>query len=51
MMKAQLALVTLAAFALAACDAPQQPQPDPTATGGVDVTVDDCPRADGQPCR
>lgn len=41
------------ALALPACapEAPQeQPEPEFTA-GGVDTTVDDCPRADGQPCR
>lgn len=33
-------------------EAPQEQQPEPEFTaGGVDETVDDCPRADGQPCR
>lgn len=54
-MNTKLALAALAALALsaAACTPPQSHhQPDPNATGGgVDETVDDCPRADGQPCR
>lgn len=54
-MNKKLALAAMAALALAApaCTAPQShQQPDPNATGGgVDETVDECPRADGQPCR
>lgn len=54
-MNKKLALAAMAALALAApaCTALQShQQPDPNATGGgVDETVDECPRADGQPCR
>lgn len=51
--KFALAALAALAFATPACTPPQShQQPDPNATaGGVDETVDECPRADGQPCR
>lgn len=44
-------ILFLPVLLLAACERPIDPvpQPEPTATHTSDV--DDCPRADGQPCR
>ncbi len=36
---------------LAACVEREAPTPQPTATGTGSAPVDECPRADGQPCR
>ncbi|MFZ5725560.1 MAG: hypothetical protein ACOY4C_04020 [Pseudomonadota bacterium] len=43
-----LAAVPALALSLAACDDSPPPQPDPNAPVIVD---DECPRADGEPCR
>ncbi len=48
MKKRIFALAGLCLLTLAACDADPAPQPDPSAPVVVD---EECPRADGQPCR
>jgi hypothetical protein len=47
------ALVALALTVVACSGSNEnpQPQPEPTTTNGGDRSVDECPRADGTPCR
>jgi hypothetical protein len=47
MKKRIFALAGLCLLALSACDKQPHPQPTP----GPVVVDDECPRADGQPCR
>jgi hypothetical protein len=49
-MKKFFALAIL--VSVAACSEPaKDPQPQPVVTSDVDGSVDECPRADGTPCR
>ena len=48
MRKIATALALAGAMMLAACEAPQPASPDPHQPGPID---EECPRADGTPCR